>query len=83
VSTTGEDVAVELAGLRGCMETSFARMEGQLEIISERVARTQADLRDQEIRIGLLEGRRWPLASVGVLAGAVSAIVATVPFIMR
>lgn len=79
----GDSVAVELAEMRGCMETGFANIEGSLKLVGDRVARTQEDVSKVDTRVKSLEDRRWPLASIGILSGSVSAVVAVVPFMIR
>ena len=83
MTTDGDSIAVELAELRGCMENSFTRVEGSLKLIADRAERTQGDVGKMDDRVKALEERRWPLASVGILAGAVSAAVAALPFLAR
>ena len=83
MATDGDRVAVELARMRGCVETGFVRVEGQLDVLTDRVGRAQGDLSEVDGRVRLLEERRWPVASIGVLAGAVSAVVAMVPLMIK
>lgn len=78
----GMNVAAALAVLRGEMAAGFARLEGQLNLISQAQDRTTEDLDELERRVADLEARRWPVGSVAALSGAVSAAVAVVGFLV-
>ena len=70
----GLNVAAELAGLRGDMNTGFARIEGQLGQLVQSDAQRQRDLDELEARVAALEARRVPWPLVAVVSGAVSAV---------
>lgn len=88
------NVAAELAELRGEMAAGFARLEGQLNLINQTQQRTVQDVEDLEVstdarfkaldgRVSALEARRWPIASLTAVSGAVSAAVAGVALLVR
>ncbi|MGW6910238.1 hypothetical protein [Streptomyces sp. NPDC054940] len=84
------NVAVELAQLRGEINTGLESIKGTLNILVERTTRTDADLRQlkadmekelDELRteVNELKKGRWPLAQIGALAtvaGVVAAVIA-------
>jgi hypothetical protein len=82
------NVAVELAQLRGEINTGLSDIRGTLAVLVERTNRTDADLRqlrtdmDKEIgelrtELNELKRGRWPLAQIGSLVG-VGGLVAAV-----
>ncbi|MFJ9114496.1 hypothetical protein ACIRJO_02990 [Streptomyces sp. NPDC102394] len=82
------NVAVELAQLRGEINTGFEAIKGTLGILVERTNRTDADVRqlredmekeldDLKAEVSQLKSGRWPLAQIGALT-AVAAVVAAV-----
>lgn len=66
----GLNVAAELAELRGEMVAGFARLEGQLNLITQKQDTTAKDLDELEQRVTELESRRWPLGSMAAVSGA-------------
>lgn len=89
----GLNVAAELAELRGEMAEGFARLEGKFDLVSQALNRTTQDvntleretkssLEAMDRRVSALESRRWPLASVAAVSGAVSAAVAAAAFLV-
>ena len=70
------NVAAELAGLRGEMVAGFARLEGQLNLISQAHSRTASDLDELEKRVTALEERRWPVTMLATVSGVISLAVA-------
>ena len=84
------NVAVELAQLRGEINTGFESIKGTLAVLVERTNRTDTDVK--QLRIDMeneiksmraeledLKKGRWPLAQIGTLtalAGAVAAGIA-------
>lgn len=66
-------VALELERLRGAMEAGFARVDGQLALLVQRSDQTDKQLADHERRLDALERTRWPLPTIGVLAGVAGA----------
>lgn len=77
-----QSVSVELARLRGEMTTGFAEIKGQLTAIVSAQADNAKDIDALEQRVSQLESRRWPMASVATLSGAISAAVAAVAFMV-
>ncbi|WP_405614338.1 hypothetical protein OG292_16540 [Streptomyces sp. NBC_01511] len=82
-------VAVELAQLRGEIGTGLAEIKGALGVLVERIARTDADLKqlrtdtEESIRalqqeIDELKRGRWPLAQIGSLLAVGALAVAVV-----
>lgn len=76
-------VSIELSRLRGEMTTGFAKLEGQLSLLVASDADRRSDIADLEKRVGALESRRWPLASMAAVSGLVSAIVAVLALLMQ
>lgn len=64
------DVALELAALRGAVESGFARVDGRLDLLAQRDDQTDKQLDEHDARLDDLERARWPLPSLAVLAGA-------------
>jgi hypothetical protein len=84
MTTPDPGVAVELERLRGTVATGFAEVKGSLAVLVERSTRTERDLaqlrkdtgRDlDELRsdVEALKRNRWPLATIGTLAGIAGA----------
>lgn len=74
----GLNVAAELAGLKGAMETGFAEVKGELALIRQSQSTTADDVAALETRVAALEARRVPWPLVAVVSGAVSAVGAVV-----
>ncbi|MFD8820857.1 hypothetical protein ACFV1C_00560 [Streptomyces sp. NPDC059605] len=66
-------VAVELAELRGEIRTAFAELGGRLDLVLQRTEATESDIAQLEARVASLERGRWPLPTIGVLAGVAGA----------
>lgn len=62
-------VAVELAEMRGEIRTAFAELNGRLDLALQRTAATESDITALEGRVASLERGRWPMPTLGVLAG--------------
>ncbi|MFE0819180.1 hypothetical protein [Streptomyces sp. NPDC058847] len=80
-------VAVELAQLRGEINTGLEQIKGTLGVLVERTNRTDADVRqlraDMEKEVGELQADvealkrgRWPLPALGALTGLGALVVA-------
>lgn len=78
----GLNVAAELAELRGEMVAGFARLEGQLNLITQKQDTTAKDLDELEQLVTELESRRWPLGSMAAVSGGVSGAVAVVALLL-
>ncbi|MEV1079858.1 hypothetical protein AB0I98_16675 [Streptomyces sp. NPDC050211] len=87
-------VAVELAQLRGEINTGLEQIKGTLGILVERTNRTDADVKQlrtdtektlTELRadVEALKTRRWPLQTVSVLAGAAGTVTGVLALILR
>jgi BMFP domain-containing protein YqiC len=77
------NVAAAFAQLRGEMSTGFAKLEGQLALLVQQGADARTDLDALERRVAALEARRVPLPVMAAVSGAVSAVVATVAFLVQ
>lgn len=75
-------VSLELERLRGEMTTGFAEIKGQLSGIAAAQADNAKDIESLEGRVAALEARRWPAASIAMLSGAVSTVVAVVALLI-
>lgn len=62
-------VALELAEIRRSVEVGFTEQRGQLALLVQRGDQTDKTLDDHEKRLDALERNRWPIASLGALAG--------------
>lgn len=87
-------VAVELERLRGTVATGFAEVKGSLNVLVERSDRNERDLQQlrqdtekdvTELRadIEALKKNRWPLPTIGVLAGVAGAATGAVALFAR
>jgi hypothetical protein len=77
------DVALELSELRRTMEVGFTRVDGQLALLVQRGEQTDKTLAEHEQRLAALENRRWPLQTVGVLAGAAGTVTGALALFLR
>ncbi|MFF2964212.1 hypothetical protein ACFVT1_36215 [Streptomyces sp. NPDC057963] len=68
-SSGGDRVAVELAEMRGEIRTGFAELNGRLDLALQRTATVESDIDALQARVAALERGRWPLPTIGVLAG--------------
>ncbi|WP_046495096.1 hypothetical protein [Streptomyces odonnellii] len=62
-------VAVELERLRGTVAEGFATLNGRLDTTLQRTGQVEKDISELETRVTALERARWPLPTIGVLAG--------------
>ncbi|MFF5980841.1 hypothetical protein ACFY78_18550 [Streptomyces olindensis] len=87
-------VAVELAQLRGEINTGLEQIKGTLGILVERTNRTDADVKqlktdtekalaDLRTEVEALKTRRWPLQTVSVLVGVGALVVAIIALFLR
>ncbi|GAB2714347.1 hypothetical protein [Streptomyces bullii] len=83
------NIAVELAQLRGEINTGLEQIKGTLGVLVERTNRTDADLAKlrtdvekelDELRteVAELKKGRWPLAQIGALVGIGGLIAAVI-----
>lgn len=63
------DIALELAQLRGSVEAGFARLDGRLDLLAQRDDQTDKRLDEHDRRLDTLERTRWPLPSIAALIG--------------
>jgi hypothetical protein len=66
-------VAVELERLRGAVDTGFATLNGRLDTALQRTTQVEKDVGDLVQRVTTLEKARWPMPTLGVLAGVAGA----------
>lgn len=76
-------VAVELASLRGVMDTGFARLEGQINLLVHTSDDNRRDLNDLSDRVTALEARRVPWPLVVAVSGVMSTVVAALAFLAQ
>ncbi|MFE9098480.1 hypothetical protein [Streptomyces sp. NPDC007264] len=87
-------MAVELERLRGTVATNFAEVKGSLAVLVEQSNRNKEDVRqlreDTEKDIGELRTEveslkrgRWPMPTIGVLAGVAGAATGAVALFAR
>jgi hypothetical protein len=60
------------------LHDGVTRLEAKLDAIRQDAQAARADLTDHETRIRRLEAARWPLPTIGALAGVGGAIAACV-----
>lgn len=88
------DVAVELERLRGTVATNFAEVKGSLAVLVEQSNRNQQDLQqlrqdtakdidDLRSDVENLKRGRWPLPTIGVLAGVAGSTFGALAFFAR
>jgi hypothetical protein len=77
------DVALELERLRGTVEAGFARVDGQLALLVQRGDQTDKRLDDHERRLDAIEQTRWPLPTIGILAGLAGAATGAIALFAR
>lgn len=72
------------------MEVGFAKIEGQLNLLvhtqgqfREDLADVEQSLGDVERRVSALEARRWPMAPMAAMSGAMSAAIAGMALFIR
>lgn len=61
------DVTLELERLRGSVDAGFARLDGRLDVLTQRDDQTDKRLADHEVRLVAIERTRWPLPAVAIL----------------
>ncbi|MFI9824403.1 hypothetical protein ACIHFC_28725 [Streptomyces sp. NPDC052013] len=87
-------VAVELAQLRGEINTGLEQIKGTLGVLVERTQRTDADVRqlradmEKELselstEVEALKRNRWPLPALGALTALGALVVAVVGLFLR
>ncbi|MFJ8855086.1 hypothetical protein [Streptomyces sp. NPDC102437] len=62
-------VAVELAEMQGEIRTGFAELNGRLDLALQRTTTAESDIAALQDRVASLERGRWPMPTIGVLAG--------------
>ncbi len=87
-------VAVELERLRGTVATNFAEVKGSLAVLVEQSNRnkedfrrlredTEKDISDLRADVEALKRNRWPLPTIGVLAGVAGAATGAIALFVR
>ncbi|MEU3269009.1 hypothetical protein [Streptomyces bacillaris] len=71
-------VAVELERLRGAVDTGFATLNGRLDTSLQRTTQVEKEVGELEARVTVLERARWPLPTIGVLAGVGGTVTALI-----
>ncbi|MEV8395907.1 MULTISPECIES: hypothetical protein [unclassified Streptomyces] len=71
-------VAVELERLRGTVAEGFATLNGRLDTTLQRTGQVEKDVEGLETRVAALERARWPLPTIGVLAGVAGTAVSLI-----
>lgn len=68
------EVAVKLERIQGTMETGFATINGRLDVALTRTTQVEDEVKQLRAEVEALKRNRWPLPTVGVLAGIAGAI---------
>ncbi|MFB6983982.1 hypothetical protein [Streptomyces scopuliridis] len=71
-------VAVELERLRGTVAEGFATLNGRLDTTLQRTGQVEKDVGELETRVAALERGRWPMPTIGVLAGVAGTAVSLI-----
>lgn len=71
--TESQSVALELAELRRSVDVGFAKTDGALALLVQRSDQTDQAIAQHASRLDSLERNRWPLPSIGALAGLAGA----------
>ncbi|GAA4684454.1 hypothetical protein [Streptomyces youssoufiensis] len=68
-------IALELERLRRSVEVGFTKTDGSLALLVQRSDQTEAQLKDHDQRITVLERGRWPLPSLAALTGVAGLVI--------
>ncbi|MCM1972346.1 hypothetical protein [Streptomyces sp. G1] len=93
-SNPGDNIAAEIARLRGEIQTGLEQIKGTLGVLVERTNRTDQDVRqlrtdvekeidDLKAEVNELKKGRWPLAQLGALVGMGGLIAAVVSLLLN
>lgn len=62
-------LAIVLESLRGSVDTGFATVRGDINLLARAERSNSDDIKALDGRVSLLEGRRFPLPTVGGIMG--------------
>jgi hypothetical protein len=62
-------VALALAELRGAVDTGFAKMEGRLEVGSQRTFALEMEIKELKRKYSALEAKLWKFSMAAALIG--------------
>lgn len=71
-------LALAVESLRGTVETGFAAVRGDINVLATRESRNAADIAELDTRVKDLEGRRFPLPTIGGLCGVAAVLLSVV-----
>ncbi len=83
-------VALELAEIRRSVDVGFARTDGQLALVLQRVDQSDGQVAELKEEVGSLRQEvedlkrgRWPLPAIGALTGLAGLVLAATPLLTR
>lgn len=71
-------LALAVEQLRGTVETGFAAVRGDINVLATRESRNAADISELDDRVKDLESRRFPLPTIGGLCGVAAVLLSVV-----
>lgn len=69
-------LAIALETLRGTVETGFATVRGDINLLARGEQMNAAELQSMDVRMRALEERRFPLPTIGGIMGVAGAVFA-------
>lgn len=69
-------LALALEGLRGTVETGFATVRGDINLLARGEAMNVRETQELDARVSALEARRFPLPTIGGIMGVAGAVFA-------
>lgn len=70
---TTHSIAVTLAGLKGSVDTGFAKLDGRLDVALERQIGAEREIKELKQKFVQLEAKMYKLAIIAALVGGGSA----------
>lgn len=69
-------LALALEAVRGTMETGFATVRGDINLLARGEQMNASELQAMDTRVSALEARRFPLPTIGGIMGVAGAVFA-------
>ena len=66
---TAGGIAIALAGLKGSVDTGFAKMNGRLDVALQRQETADREIKDLKRKLAQLEAKMYKLAVTAALIG--------------
>lgn len=71
-------LALAVESLRGTVETGFAAVRGDINVLATRESRNASDIEKLDTRVENLESRRFPLPTIGGLCGVAAVLLSVI-----